>query len=232
MKKLNQLSKTFVAVWTKKWYVIPVLTSFVGLFFYFRYLSINEFEITSFSEFVSPTITIGTLIFTIIIGIQNITNKWESKLEKRLTVHFKIKDSSDDVWKYLLTCEKVSLASEADIRAFTQQIGSQMTNDTRNLKFDLNYDRKKQEIIKSDKIWVKHYEVIYYLKEFPSHYKKNNYKIWWWEKEEDENTTLKEIKKETLCEFISENLEQKPLTGKLASKKECVFKKKQARKSI
>ena len=132
------------------------------------------------AKLIDPWITIGTFFLAVLIGVQNLMNEWESNLPKKLTVHYMIMDISEKKWKYLLTCEEVSLNSEGDIRAFVQQIGGQMTNNSR-LTFDLNFDNEAvREIQDVNGDWVKLYEITFYLTSNPEKYLDNKYKIWWW----------------------------------------------------
>lgn len=200
MKNLRYISKIYFSLLNNKWYVGSIILLF-ALLLLASYIVPEHWIKNSFNNVYTPWITVGTFILTIIIGVQNSVNKWESNLENRLTVHFKIKDDTD-AWKYLLTCEKVSLSSESDIRAFSQQVGSQMTNNSR-LSFDLNFCANENNpiIIKDDNSkWVKLYEVTFYLTKPPQNYKNLNYKLWYWKSSNDGK------KEEERIEFISNGL--------------------------
>jgi hypothetical protein len=75
-----------------------------------------------------------TLFFAFLIWIDESDNKWEQSLDKRLYVLFRFKG------KPVLRCDHAPLLGDADIRAFSQQIGAQMAGG-RNLNFSINVRR-------------------------------------------------------------------------------------------
>lgn len=145
-----------------------------------------------FAPLIDPVFGIATFVLASIIGFQNMKKEWINNLDKKLTVHYKIKDNGQ--WKYILTCYQVSLSDEGDIRSLSQQIGGQMTNNSR-LKFELNFDEEPTKIIKEDGEWIQLYEACFYLLELPENDKAYQYKIWWWNKNDNEH---KELKTDTL----------------------------------
>lgn len=207
MKKINRIQQLLTALYSNRWYIIPLLILFLALL-YILYQDCSSAWINGdFNLVWSPWVTIGTFALTIIIGIQNANSKWEKNLDKKLTAHFKVRDEKDgNKWNDLMCCKKVSLANEGDIRAFTQQIGRQMTG-VNQLKFDLNYDREKPKIIRMGKKWVKHYEVTYYLTEFPKGYTDTGYKVWSWTSENKLDTGKKFIGQQCtpLTDLATEN---------------------------
>ncbi|MDP8079325.1 hypothetical protein [Phocoenobacter skyensis] len=104
-------------------------------------------------NFMPLALTWGGVLFAISIGIQSYYKRWEDELPKKLTAYFMFEG------KCVMSCHRFDLANEADIRAWGQQAGKQMNNETF-LKFDLRIETVKIEIIKRK---YKHYEVKFYL---------------------------------------------------------------------
>ncbi len=69
-----------------------------------------------------PAIGLGTFLFAIFVWYRDLAQNWENSLPKRLSVRF-VFDG-----QLVLFCRNAQLASEADIRQWGQQIGSQMCN--------------------------------------------------------------------------------------------------------
>lgn len=141
------------------------------------------------SKLIESWISVGTFVMAAVYGIRGLMAKRKDTLDKVITVHFKIKDPSDDEWKYIFTCHKFSLAGVGDIRSVAQQIGSQMANKSR-LDFTPNYDEEPPVEIRHKGQDVMHYEVTFYLTALPSNYAMYHYKVWWWRDRKKENGRL------------------------------------------
>ncbi len=124
------------------------------------------------SKNIESVMTAITFILAIFIGWGAWEKKWEEKLPKRLTVHFKYED------RYVFTFCKALLPEKTDIRAWAQQIGKQM-NGNNNLDFYPFIDRIEPVIIENR---YKYYELTFYLmndKNKDSLDKAISYKFWW-----------------------------------------------------
>ncbi len=113
---------------------------------------------TRWEKIVDPAISLFGILTPIILGYFIIQKDWEESLEKRLTVHFKLKN------QYVMSCYEAYLSSAADIRNWGQQIGQQMNNGS----FLSFYPYMQQEgpIIKAEKNGTKYqaYTLTIYLK--------------------------------------------------------------------
>ncbi len=118
-----------------------------------------------YERIVDPIIAISTVFIGLMIWFFQAIKSWEDSLPKRLTVHFMFDG------KCQMSCYEAFLAGESDIRAWSQQIGSQMTK----VKF-LNfypYLESKRPIIKySAELFSEHrpeliqlFEVTFFLKD-------------------------------------------------------------------
>ncbi|WP_259015109.1 hypothetical protein [Emticicia fluvialis] len=74
------------------------------------------------SDVIDPVITIFGLVMPVLLWVFLLKNEWEENLDKKLTVHFKLKDY------YVMSCFEVYLSSASDIRNWGQQIGQQMNS--------------------------------------------------------------------------------------------------------
>lgn len=153
---------------------------FIVLFFLFfadMILFKNLILDSVFAPLLDPFIALGTFVLAIYLGWQ----KRNDNLEKRITVHFKIKDSKTGEFKYLLTCHEAFLAGESDIRSWSQQIGSQMTGE-RYLDF-YPYMEETSSVTKEKKVVdgkveegkrIKLHEVTFFLRKYPKKPQKSN----------------------------------------------------------
>ncbi|MFN8348811.1 MAG: hypothetical protein U0X91_27680 [Spirosomataceae bacterium] len=92
----------------------------VLLFCYYRYTGVSKILSQYWTNAIDPAITVFSFLFPLILSIYLLQKEWKESLEKRLTVHFKLKD------KYVMSCYEAYLSSESDIRLWGQQIGLQM----------------------------------------------------------------------------------------------------------
>ncbi len=162
----------------QSWFTRLVIIFFAIFFFVFLFLTIKDIfdlgEKNFYINALEPTITIGTFVIALILGVQNVKNAWIDKLPKKLTVHFQYED------KYVFTCHKAFLSGESDIRQMAQQIGRQMNNNDLPLYpyMQLNtptIELSTQKNNSSKKYYFRHYEVTMFL----SKHEKDEYTIWW-----------------------------------------------------
>ncbi len=77
------------------------------------------------SNWVDPMAGVATFLVALGVWLSKQFNAWEDDLPKRLTVIFIYQK------RMVMKCEEAYLASEGDIRAWGQQIGSQMSGKSR-----------------------------------------------------------------------------------------------------
>lgn len=113
---------------------------------------------------IERVLSLVTLAVAVVIWWGEQQEAWERSLPKRLTVSFVFNESGRSI--EVMRCEKAYLAGEADIRAWGQQLGSQMALD--HLQFFPNYQQeslppKRDE----DGRFYKDYRLTIQLREFP-----------------------------------------------------------------
>jgi len=81
-----------------------------------------------YTNLFDPIISITTVAIAIYIWYFQQYNYWKESLPKRLTVHFVYFDKVTKTNKAILSCYEAYLAGASDVRAWSQQIGLQMTN--------------------------------------------------------------------------------------------------------
>jgi len=114
-----------------------------------------------YGSILDPFLSIATVFIAISIYYKQMFDDWEKSLPLKLTAHF-VKGE-----KYIMTCYEAVLISEADIRNWTQQIGSQMNNgEYLQFKPFFKFDKRGEIITESD-IAYKHYAVTYFLSYLP-----------------------------------------------------------------
>lgn len=111
------------------------------------------------SAYLDPIIGLGTFLLAILISIFDLSQEWELSLPKRLTVIFKYQGNP------IIICENAYLASEADKRAWGQQIGGQMN--AGNLAFYPYIEEVDLEIQSYNGKKYKTYKIIFNLKDLP-----------------------------------------------------------------
>lgn len=87
-------------------------------------------------ELIDTMLKLATLFIAFFLWINESYKHWVESLERRLYVIFRYDG------KPVLRCDHAPLVDESDIRAFSQQIGAQMTG-RRNLNFSINYRHRK-----------------------------------------------------------------------------------------
>ena len=112
--------------------------------------------------FLNPLIGIGTFFFALAVWYGEKYQDWEQKLPKRLTVRFIYEN------KLAMICKNATLVSEADIRQWGQQIGSQMNNNNR-LSFKPFFQIESEPPRILERKFYKPYYLEYYLDALPSH---------------------------------------------------------------
>lgn len=117
-----------------------------------------------YDPIVDPIVAIGTAIIALLLWFFQSKKNWEESLPKKLTVHFMYNG------KCQLSCYEAYLSGAADIRMWSQQIGSQMIGQGM-LSFYPYIDSKLPRITKSHEIQdgsptedIVLYEVTFYLR--------------------------------------------------------------------
>ena len=135
---------------------------------------------TAWWTYVEPIIGILTLSLATIIWVGQIDDRWKNSLPKELTVLFTFND------KALIRCERAYLASEADIRAWAQQLGRQIVAEQAGKSEDLVFYpdiRQEPSLVKFlDGGYVMSYSVVYKLRRLPTGftdmYEQNRSALW------------------------------------------------------
>lgn len=125
------------------------------------YQSENTYAKPLYDFGVDPFINTFTFFLAIFLGLESIYNEYEETLPLLLTVHFMKPGLNGDTDRYVMSCHKAVLASEADLRQWAQQIGQQM-NEGKHLQFKPFFKiTKRKELIKYNEEDALHYEVVY-----------------------------------------------------------------------
>ncbi|AVM58264.1 hypothetical protein C3V43_11255 [Bacteroides heparinolyticus] len=172
-KRVNWLRQYSIALFKGKRgrYTVSIVSVFVISLFVLWMISgwdIRFGEGVLYVNILEPVVTLGTFFIAAWLGARNIKEEWENQLPKKLTVHFKHKDS------YVFTCHKAYLFGESDIRQMGQQIGFQM-NENHSLSFYPYIKLEPTTIEKNEKEYFRHYEVTFFL----SSWEKKGYKVCW-----------------------------------------------------
>jgi hypothetical protein len=141
-------------------------------------------DLTWWSKWLDPLLGTAVFLLTLVIGWTQLREDWKENLEKRLTVIFKFGE------RELMVCKKAYLSAEGDIRSLGQQIGSQMADNTRDLKFKANDIESKKLGVERNQFkngeYFMHYQVIFELTTLPNpQFEKANF-IW----HEPDNTSV------------------------------------------
>lgn len=160
-KRVNWLRQYSIALFKGKRgrYTVSIVSVFVISLFVLWMISgwdIRFGEGVLYVNILEPVVTLGTFFIAAWLGARNIKEEWENQLPKKLTVHFKHKDS------YVFTCHKAYLFGESDIRQMGQQIGFQM-NENHSLSFYPYIKLEPTTIEKNEKEYFRHYEVTFFL---------------------------------------------------------------------
>lgn len=138
-----------------------------------------EGETDTFFDFFDPILSFITASLAIVIWYNEMVERWEESLPKKLTVNYVYNN------ELVLRCEEAYLADQSDIRTWGQQIGNQMAGG--NLNFHPFLKQKPRKLIKTDGQLYWLYEVFFFLRdEFKIIRKKSP-------DSEDENNTKQEI---------------------------------------
>lgn len=138
-----------------------------------------------FVKFLDPLFGLYGILFTLGFTLFYAHKEWQNGLEKRLTVHFEYQQ------KYIMSCYEAYLASEGDIRAWGQQIGSQMINKEHlDIYPYLTQERPSIQYDESNRSFYVLYTITLHLRTMDALVKKvndlgQNYLIWW----ENDNKT-------------------------------------------
>jgi len=110
-----------------------------------------------------------TLVLAACIWIGQMVDRWRASLPKELSVSFNFQD------RLVMRCERAYLASEADIRAWAQQLGAQMATKEgcgmARLSFRPDIVQEPARVERLDGQYVLSYEVRYNLREVPDNLK-------------------------------------------------------------
>ncbi len=116
-------------------------------------------------KWLNPATGLVTLVVAIGVWVASITQEWEARRPKRLTVIFKIKENGK--YREVMRCNEAYLADAADIRTWGQQVGGQMVGN-RSLQFEPFIDQSEPELKRDKKgKFYLFYQVIFYLTELP-----------------------------------------------------------------
>ena len=111
--------------------------------YHFGFQNILE-NYTALLQLIDGVITLLLIVISIAIWYEQVSDNWEEQQTKLLTVYFCYEG------KKILCCKNATLAGEADIRAWGQQLGTQMVNNSR-LSFQPDIEIKKLDL----KYWSK-----------------------------------------------------------------------------
>ncbi len=194
MKLWKNFFSIFIFAFRKHWLTIT-LVIIIGLSVsaYVRPFGEERVDWWNWAEPISGTVTLLVAVF---LWITNVAKDWENNLPKRLSATFLYKN------RKVMQFENVYLAGEADIRAWSQQVGRQMGGG-KNLNFSPLIKREQPKIKKEvtedeDVKRVKSYSVMIELDSLPNEYLRTYIK----------NTELSNDKKYDLL------LEEDPLSEK------------------
>ncbi len=101
---------------------IPALTAVSLIIVLFIVFFNPGFLESWYTPIIDPLVAIATTVIALIIGLNQSIRNWEENLPKRLTVHFIYEG------KVVLSCYESFLSGASDVRAWSQQIGSQMAS--------------------------------------------------------------------------------------------------------
>lgn len=184
-----------------RWEVVGIIMLFITVAIFIGFFSSSR-RISSIETWIG----IGTFLLATAYGFWGLISNRTNQLDKVITVHFMIKggeETENKKWINLFTCHKFSLAMESDIRAVSQQIGSQMARENR-LKFTPNYDQKPPVEIRYKHKDVIHYEVTFYLTQRPILFTNIDNVHWWW------NDKTKEAERIRNAAVNKEDLQLRP----------------------
>ena len=113
-------------------------------------------------NWLDPVVGVTTLAVAMVVWMGELRQDWENSLPKRLTVSFQYQG------REYMRCEQAYLAGESDIRAWGQQLGSQMAG-TPFLRFQPNIIQQPGKICRDSHTGAcyKHYFVTFFLTHLP-----------------------------------------------------------------
>jgi len=127
----------------------------------YNYQGINLWD--CIYNYIDPVAGIMTFFTTLVIFYIQAKKTWEENLEKHLSIDYIYVDEYSNE---AIICQIVDayLSDEADIRAWSQSLGSQIMG---NLDFDMNWDADKPLIKKENGTYFKKYKISIYLTRNP-----------------------------------------------------------------
>lgn len=160
------MKRDFLFYSVKKHKVLFILVIVIAIILLFMTIYCHNSREIWFNNYIDPFISIATFLVALIIWGFQIHREWINSLPKRITVHFVYEK------KYVMSCFETWLASESDIRQWSQQIGGQMSKLKNQLSFYPYISSKAPtpvlssfEKINRKKITIQLYEVTFHLKE-------------------------------------------------------------------
>jgi len=161
--KTPWIHQVFEVLKSGKWQVFLLFVFIAALFIiYSGYASFIVAE--KFWKVIDPVAGISTFVITLVILYNQLRARWESGLEKQLDVEYKFTQNTQP--QLIFAVLGAYLASESDIRAWAQQLASQVAGQQ---KFDVNWDDPKPFISFDSQRgkYVKTYRVTLFLTEHP-----------------------------------------------------------------
>lgn len=117
-------------------------------------------DVWTWVQNVATCFTLGTAL---LIWVSERAREWQSDLPKRLTAHFVFERNE------VMVCEGAYLSSESDIRAWAQQLGSQMTSrEQLSLLPKLDQEDQGVQYDEEEKCFFVQFDVVVYLREMPA----------------------------------------------------------------
>lgn len=169
IEKWSYLILLFSKLWANLSYLVKSKTiPFLVAIFLFALLAWNPKEyVIPFVKDNTDLITAFSLILPAILTIALIGNEWRNSLEKKLIVHFRMKNSEGG--KYIMSGYNINVLENADLRTLGIQVGAQISANTK-LSFNPSVYPIRNSIIsiineKGQKQWVRFFEIEFLLKD-------------------------------------------------------------------
>lgn len=137
-----------------------------GLVYSLIYVLMDSERLESFYDPIAdPIVAIGTGIIALMFWFYQGNRSWKESLPKKLTVHFMFDG------KCVMSCYEAYLSGPSDIRAWSQQIGSQMAG-VQYISFFPYIKSSKPKVTKSSielvdnkKVDIMLYEAVFFLRD-------------------------------------------------------------------
>jgi hypothetical protein len=122
-------------------------------------------------DWLEPYVSIVLVLVAVAIWFNEQKEEWEKSLPKKLNAKFVINHPQTNIPVTIMECLNTVLINESDIRAWGQQIGSQMANGEQ-LKFSLFLEISKPDRKNYNGEETRFYDLVMYLKSVPAKYGK------------------------------------------------------------